>query len=182
MANDFETLDKEYSGKNVSIKINAQILSNKEFLENAAKGALERMAEAIKFDVVSAKRDAFADKPGVWGYPNQGYSNSDEYYSSGNVPYWRGGLIGSFELIGSGTDISYLLAFTAPYALLIEKGGNTQTQPPENWFSDKGVISYPVKEVQPHPYMDSVVFKIQSNLEEFGYLDVFILSFSNFFR
>ena len=165
--------------KNVEIRINAPILSNPDAIKNACISALSHVGEAIVQDVSRAKANVFADSEGKWSFPGGGYTDAEGYYSSGMVPYWRGELLGSFQMKGAVDRLTFELEFTAPYAELIEKGGQSVQPPPMTWQLDKqltGKIKNRL-EVRAHPYVGSVAFKISEHLEDFGYLDIFSIAF-----
>lgn len=180
---DLNVLSSTYSGKNISVKIDCDLLTNKDFIKNACLESLSKVAEAIQKDVVDKRKDVFADKPGENYFSSGAYPSSDEYYESGKVPYWRGGLLGSFQVIGKGKGLSYDLAFTSPYASLIEEGGISPGFSDDDWFDEKlngrKVTPYLIKT---HHYTSSVAYTIQQRLEDFGYLDVFCSSFISFIR
>ena len=182
MAEKLETIAKKISGKNMDIIVSASVLSDQESIEKACKMAIEKVGEAIKADVTYARRDIFADKAGRWSFPAGGYDDADSYYSSGLIPYWRGGLLGSFDLVGSEDSFSLNLAFTAEYASTIEEGGFPSSQPPAEWFEDKGVPKKEIERVAAHPFMSGTVYAISVNLQNFGYLDLFSSVFAAYFK
>ena len=165
------------SKKNVEIRINAPILSDPAFIETACQEALDRVAEAIVHDVVVGRADVFADSEGKWSFPGGGYPDGSAYYGSGMVPYWRGELLGSFQKTGAIDKLSYGLEFTAPYARLIEEGGEVMAPPPQTWEMDKNILHSKNKlTVIAHPYVGSVAYKIEEHMADFGYLDIFAVS------
>lgn len=179
---EFDTLDDKYRGKSIELKIDSKILTDEEFIKEAVVSSLEKVAEAIRIDVVYAKKEVFSNTQGEWAFPKGGYATAAAYYTNKMVPYWRGGLIGSFELVGSEDGFSYDVAFMAPYAELIEKGGIASSQPPVEWFFDKDITPREIKRVSKHPFMEAVTIKIEDNLDNFGYLDIFATQFQNFVR
>jgi hypothetical protein len=166
-------------GKGCTITIQAPILVDSEAIKAAILEGLERVGEAIVSDVSNAEAGLFADRPGKWSYPSREYNDSKAYYGSGMVPYWSGGLLGSFKVLGPSTRMSIDMAFTAPYAGLIENGGAPGGTAPDSWYSDKEVSKKAMVMAHPHPFVGSVAFKIQENLETLGYLEVFAVAFKN---
>ena len=167
-------------GRGVDITIQAPILVDSEVIKAAVLEGLEKVGEAIASDVSNVRAEAFADHPGAWSFPSSAYQTGGEYYGSGMVPYWSGGLIGSFKVIGPSTRMSIDLGFTAPYAGLIEKGGDAGGSPPDAWYDQKGVPkTAKVVKITPHPFTGAVAYKLQEHLEDFGYLDVFAIAFKN---
>ena len=180
----FKPIPKVLQGKGgVVIHVNAKILSDRNALEDACENALSKVAENIVKDVTSTRRNVFADNKSRWAYPDGGYDNAANYYRSMMIPYWRGGLLGSFEQLGYVSGNRYLLMFTASYASKIEKGGIAEGAP-ERWFEDKGIDSKKSRKkcLHAHPYVKAVASKIQWNLKDFNYLSTFEVHFSHSFK
>ena len=168
--------------KYYDVRIDAPILVDAEAIKNACAKALQNIAEAITTDVTQARRANFADAPGR--NTIAAYGGASAYYSSGMVPYWRGGLIGSFRLVGARDRFNYELAFTAPYASIIQEG-KMGTAPPPEWAAEKITGQYHGKlggVVTAHPFAGTVTYKIQQNLANYGYLDVFADTFTKQMR
>jgi hypothetical protein len=163
--------------RGATIEINALILTDKAALERACADAMGRVAEAVQHDVTQIRRDTFAHNEGNWS--SQKYGGGD-YYSSGLIPYWRGGLLGSFQPVDGGDWSEKIMAFTASYAPLIENGGFPGDLP-MNWLQDK-VDRDADKDgftfsIHPHNFVSEVAQKLNDHLEDFGYLDVFATHF-----
>ena len=123
----------------------------------------------------------FSHNPSNWSIDTYG----KDYYSSGLVPYWRGGLLGSFEVVGSPDWSEKKMAFTASYAPQIERGGMPGVIPIE-WAKDK-IDSEKDQEgytysTHPHPFTAAVSWRISAGLEDFGYLDIFAFHFGAHFK
>lgn len=179
MSEEFEPLPKVIQGRGITIKIDAPILSDKGMLEQAVQNALQSVAEAIQADVTTARKELFADQPNHNTFKD--YGGRQEYYESGMIPYWRGGLLGSFELLGNDDSYTYKLGFNVAYARIIEEGGMASGELPVEWIVEKLEQEYqfPILVITAHPFMEAVAYKIQVNLEEFGYLDTFGTTFVN---
>jgi len=167
-------------GKGVEIRIDAPILSDPAALAKACSEGLSRVAEAIQRDVVMVRRDVFADSPESGKIGSGKYRDKDSYYSSGMIPFWRGGLLGSFQYIGETTPFDHELTFTSSYASKIEHGGGFGMVPVE-WVRDKidgdADADIVVYSTRMHPFMEAVTEKLNDNLLNFGYLDIFSTHF-----
>ena len=176
---EFGVLQKTIPGKNVTITIDAPILTDESALEAACQGALAKVAEAMQADVVRLRKGEFAHDQSNWSIKDGG-----DYYSSGLIPYWRGGLYRSFE-VQPGEDWSSInLAFTASYAPSIEQGG-VPGEIPLDWAQAKigrGAREGMTYSIHPHPFTSSVAQKLSDGLENFGYLDIFGLHFAAYFN
>lgn len=174
-------LPRTIKRKGLEITINAPILVDENELKNAIGKALLNVAEAIRADVTQARASVFADSRGKWSFPDGGYSDAASYYSSGMIPYWKGGLLGSFKVDGARSRVEYALSFrSCDYAETIENGGAVVPNAAEwsGWASDKNIPSQQSKlSINAHPFMGSVTYKLQSNLQNFGYLDIFANTF-----
>lgn len=179
---DFDVLPREIRGKNVLITIDAPFLTDNEALKAACQDALAKTAEAMQSDVTMLRKDEFVHDKTNWSVKSY---KGEDYYSSGLIPYWRGGLYRSFT-VGEGADWSEkTLAFTASYAPLIENGG-APSEIPLEWAVDKEVGGK-AKEgttysIHPHPFTATVAQKLASGLEDFGYLDICGLYFAAYFN
>jgi hypothetical protein len=178
---DFDVLPKHISGRGVEIDIDAPILTDANALKEACRRALEATSEAIVASVVFFQRETFADSPGRNTVDE--YGGLSAYYSSGMIPYWRGGLVGSFADVGGDSWNMRNLSFTAPYAETIENGGGMNPDVPEAWWNEKtDSFNGIVYSSRPHPFIEAVTGKIDENMENFGYLDVFAWSFRTSFQ
>jgi len=177
-----DVLPKVLKGKGVEIHIDAPILTDSAAIEEACRDALKATAEAIVSDVVYFKwGDTFADSPGKNTFRD--YGSADAYYSSGKIPYWRGGLVGSFQATESDSFDSQNMSFTASYAQKIEQGGGSGEVEAAWWDekTDGRVNRGIIYSTQSHPFVEQVAMKLDANLENFGYLDVFATTFCSHF-
>lgn len=173
---DFHVLQTKMVGKGCEITIRSAFLTNQDTLKNACAMALQHVGQAIVGDVTSAKKSVFADQP-----PKNtinAYGGDTDYYHSRMVPFWRGGIIGSFALLESTDRLTTRLGFTSPYAELIEEGGSG-SEPPPAWSADKDAPAIkPPFQIRAHPFTGAVAMKLDDNLQTFGYLDIFATSFA----
>ena len=176
--------------KGMDIHIDAPILSDSLAIKNAISEGLARVAEAIQLDVVSNKGGEFGDSQSegfIQGRNNPlkrgTYPSAQAYYSNNKVPFWRGGLRGSFAYIGPEDWSNHLLKFTASYAVGIEQGDMAGIVDGA-WVTDKldrywqqthdgwsGELE--LTTTHKHPYTAGVAENINLNLESFGYLQIF---------
>jgi len=171
---------KVIRGKGVEIRIDAPILSDPAALEKACSDGLARVAEAISLDVTSNRDMIFADTAEDSRFPTGKYPNAAAYYGSGKVPVYSRWLLDSFKSLGADGPFSHQMAFTASYAGKVEEGGGFGMAPRE-WAMEKldrdfesDVIIYSTK---PHPFTEAATEKINSNLVNYGYLDIFSTTF-----
>lgn len=175
---EINALPKVMNVRGAQIRIDAPILSDAVAIRAACQEALQHVSESMVADVVYFHQDTFADRPGRNKFTD--YGGKEAYYSSGMIPYWRGGLLGSFQQAENDSwDVSNM-AFTASYAAQIEQGGGISVFPQE-WGRDKLDADFEgdgqIYSIRAHPFMESVVQKLDENMEGFGYLDVFGLTF-----
>lgn len=167
---------KVLKGKGVEIHINAPILSDPQALEAACSEGLSKVAEAIRLDVVSNRDMIFADTAEDSRFPTGKYPNAAAYYGSGKVPVYSRWLLDSFQSLGADTPFSHQMAFTASYAGKVEEGGGFGMAPRE-WAMEKldkniddDVVIYSTR---PHPFTEAVSQKLNDNLLNYGYLNIF---------
>jgi hypothetical protein len=181
--------------KGMDIHIDAPILSDAEAIKTAISIGLARVAEAIKLDVVSNlggefgdnKPDGFMQGDNSGKYPGT-YPNAAAYYSNNKIPFWRGGLRGSF-VVGVARPYEQELQFDAPYAITIENGGAKSGELDGAWVQDKldaywqtthsgwsGGID--LHKINAHPFTAGVAENINLNMLNFGYLDIFATHFT----
>ena len=164
-----------------NVTIDAPILTDKSALEAACRDALSKVAEAMQADVIYLHKDAFVHNESNWSFKA---NEAEDYYSSGLIPYWRGGLYRSFQVLDGGDWSEIDLAFTASYAPALERGGMPGEIPIE-WAEDKigdkaeAGVTY---SIHPHPFTTAVAQKLAEGLETYGYLDLFGLHFSSHFK
>jgi hypothetical protein len=169
----FKVLPQLIKSKRTTITINAPILTNNEQLKLAALTALKHTAEMIRTGVTSANKNVFADHPGHFSISQYG---TEDYYASGMIPYWEGGLLGSFSIIEA-YNLTVEMAFISPYAKILEEGG-VGTGASEDWSKEKDAPSLESgRKVRVHPFVGSVANKIDENMQTFGYLSPFSNSF-----
>jgi len=134
-------------------------------------------------DVINVHKDSFADRPGHNTITD--YGGAESYYSSGMIPFWRGGLAGSFADVGSDNWDDRNLSFTESYALQVEQGGG-RTAFSQEWAQDKLDMNFEGEgqtySTHPHPFVETVAQKLQDNLEGFGYLSAFASTFVGHFN
>lgn len=171
---------KVIRGRGVEIRINAPILSDPQAFEAACSEALAKVAEAVHTDVTSNRDMIFADTAEDSRFPTGKYPNANAYYGSGKVPVYSRWLLDSFQSIGTDGPFVHLVAFTASYAGKIEKGGGFGTAPRE-WAMEKidkdvdeDIIIY---STHPHPFAESVRDKIDANMMNYDYLNIFSTAF-----
>jgi hypothetical protein len=90
-------------------------------------------------------------------------------------------LLDSFQSMGADGPFTHLVAFTASYAGKVEQGGGFGTAPRE-WAMEKldkdidaDIVIY---STHPHPFIDAVTEKIDANMMNYGYLDIFAATFT----
>jgi hypothetical protein len=185
-----KSMPKVIKRKGMDIRIDAPILSDSEAVKRAVLIGLARVAEAISKDVQENiggefgddKPDGFVQGERTGKYVGT-YAGASEYYGNKKIPYWRGGLRGSFVPAGQ-EGLSQLLSFEAGYALTIENGGNKSGPLDGAWVQDK-LDSYwqttkngwsgeiELSRIHAHPFTAGVAENINVNMERFGYLQVF---------
>jgi hypothetical protein len=174
------------SGKNFEVHINTPILVDSKAIEDACAFALNSVAEAMSADIRQNRETTFADTSTHNTIVH--YGGKSAYYSSGMVPVWQGGLVGSFKVIGPEGSFQVNMKFTMPYAELIESGGVGVGTAPGRWVKSKINANWDenqetiLAEVEAHPFTGTVAFKLQQNLPNYGYLEAFGNAFVSQFR
>ena len=175
---DFKVLPRKISGKGIEITIDAPILTDQDALKNACTSALAAVVQSMVLDVTTNRASIFADKEGHWNFVD--YGGSKEYYESGMIPVWKGGLLGKFEPLEIIDRMEHRIKFTSDYAELIEEGGSSIAYPDSDWFTDKPFDGnskdkqiFLFTTIHPHPFTAAVARKLYDHLEDFGYLDTF---------
>jgi len=171
---------KVLRGKGVEIRIDAPILSDPQAFEEACANGLSKVAEAIRFDVTSNRDMVFADTAEDSRFPTGKYPNAEAYYGSGKVPVYSRWLLDSFQSLGAEEPFTHLMAFTASYAGKVERGGGFGMAPRE-WAMEKldkdiedDIIIYSTRA---HPFTEAVSMKLNDNMTNYGYLDIFADAF-----
>jgi len=180
--------------KGMSIHIDSPLLSDSEAVKRAILVGLARAGEAISRDVIeNTKTDFGDDKPEGYiqgdragKFPGS-YPNASAYYSNKKIPFWRGGLRGTFVPTGQ-EGLKQFLSFEAGYAVNIENGASGSTTLDGGWVADKldaywqtthdgwkGEVE--IQGIHAHPFVAGVAEKIDMGMANYGYLDIFADAF-----